>query len=50
VKIIKFAEKNGNRAAEREFSVNKEHIPNWGKQKGLCKVKSSVRAFLDPKT
>jgi hypothetical protein len=51
VKVMKFAEQNGNRAAERKFSVNEAHIRYWRKQKeALCKAKCCVRAFRGPKT
>lgn len=51
MKIIKFHEQNRKRIVERGFSVNKERLHDWRKQKqGLCKAKCSVRAFQDPKT
>jgi transposase-like protein len=51
IKIIKFAEQNGNCAVEREFAVNEVHIHYWCKQnEGLCKAKCSVTSFQGPKT
>jgi ribosomal protein L28 len=51
VKVVKFAEQNGNPSARREFFVNEAHIRYWHKQKErLCKVKCSVRAFRGHRT
>jgi hypothetical protein len=50
IKIIKFAEQNGNHAVEREFADNEVHIHYWCKQnEGLCKAKCSVTSSRGPK-
>jgi hypothetical protein len=46
VELIKFAEQNGNRAAEREFFVNDTHILYWLKQKKGCAKQDA--AFREP--
>jgi hypothetical protein len=46
VELIKFAEQNGNRAAEREFFVNDTHILYWLKQKKGCAKQNA--AFRGP--
>ena len=50
LKVIRFAEHFGNRAAEREFGILEFSVPYWRKQKeAIRNTKSDSRAFRGPK-
>lgn len=50
VRVILYAEKHGNRAAEREFGISEAHVRYWRRQKeSLINAKMSSRAFRGPK-
>lgn len=38
LEIIAYAEKHGNREAEREFNINEKNIRDWRKSKNLLNV------------
>ena len=35
LEVIKYAEENGNRAADREFGVNEKNVRRWRQQKDI---------------
>jgi hypothetical protein len=50
LKVIRFAEQFGNRAAQREFGILESNVRYWRKQKVLLRnAKSDSRAFRSPK-
>jgi hypothetical protein len=49
LKVIRFTEQFGNRAAQREFGILECNVRYWRKQKELLKqAKSDSRAFSGP--
>jgi hypothetical protein len=51
LKVIDYAEKHGNRAAEREFSVTEFNVRDWRKQKlALQNTNWSRKACRGPKS
>lgn len=49
-KVILYAEKNGNRAAEREFTISEANIRRWRKDKNLIfSCKATLKCFTGPK-
>jgi transposase-like protein len=46
LEVIKYAEENSNRAAEREFGFNEKNVRRWRQQKDILhKTKKSQKAF-----
>ena len=45
LRIIQFAEQNGNRAAEREFGVSESNVRLWRKSKDSSHIRHAAKPY-----